>query len=126
VSPGFGSAGALIDMIKADHSGATAEAIEYPACGGQSSCGGVQYGDSARQGTEAVATAVNDFHSRCPDSQIVLVGYSQVCYHVSSLTLQSAHHAILRAATSCTTPSVEEEILEPVSLTRLFLSQPVQ
>ncbi|KAH7232030.1 cutinase-domain-containing protein [Fusarium solani] len=77
VSPGFGSAGALIDMIKADHSGATAEAIEYPACGGQSSCGGVQYGDSARQGTEAVATAVNDFHSRCPDSQIVLVGYSQ-------------------------------------------------
>ncbi|KAJ4317076.1 hypothetical protein N0V84_007529 [Fusarium piperis] len=77
VSPGFGSAGALIDMIKADHSGATAEAIKYPACGGQSSCGGVQYGDSARQGTEAVAKAVNDFHSRCPDSQIVLVGYSQ-------------------------------------------------
>ncbi|KAM0433535.1 hypothetical protein ACHAPT_004415 [Fusarium lateritium] len=77
VSPGFGSAGALIDKIKADHSGATSEAIEYPACGGQSSCGGVQYGDSARQGTEAVSTAVNDFHSRCPDAQIVLVGYSQ-------------------------------------------------
>ncbi|KAM5343700.1 hypothetical protein ACJ41O_012237 [Fusarium nematophilum] len=77
VSPGFGSAGALIDMIIGDHSGATSEAIEYPACGGQSSCGGVQYGDSARQGTEAVATAVNEFHSRCPDTQIVLVGYSQ-------------------------------------------------
>jgi acetylxylan esterase len=77
-SAGFGSAGAFIDMIIAKHSGATSEAIVYPACGGQSSCGSVSYGDSAKQGTSAVATAVNDFHTRCPDSEIVLVGYSQV------------------------------------------------
>lgn len=78
VSPGYGSAGALIDQIKAAHSGATSEAIAYPACGGQSSCGGIAYGDSAKQGTNAVASAVNSFNQQCPSSQIVLVGYSQV------------------------------------------------
>lgn len=77
VSPGYGSAGALVDRIKSAHPGATSEAITYPACGGQSSCGGVQYGDSARQGTAAVASAVNSFNQRCPNTQIVLVGYSQ-------------------------------------------------
>lgn len=78
VGPGYGSAGRLVDMIRAANSGATSEAITYPACGGQSSCGGIQYGDSVRQGTAAVASAVNSFHQRCPNAQIVLVGYSQV------------------------------------------------
>jgi acetylxylan esterase len=78
VSPGYGSAGALVNMIINAHSGATSEAISYPACGGQSSCGGVQYGDSARQGTNAVASAVNSFNQRCPNTKLVLVGYSQV------------------------------------------------
>lgn len=78
VPPGYGSAGAVVDSIKAAFPGATSEAIEYPACGGQSHCGGVAYGDSARQGTNAVAQAVNSFHQRCPNTQLVLVGYSQV------------------------------------------------
>lgn len=77
-SAGFGSAGAMIDMIIADHPNATSEAITYPACGGQSSCGSVSYADSAKAGTSAVATAVNDFNTKCPDTHIVLVGYSQV------------------------------------------------
>lgn len=75
---GYGSTGQFINMIIAAHPGATSEAITYPACGGQSSCGGIAYGDSARQGTAAVASAVNAFHSRCPTTQLVLVGYSQV------------------------------------------------
>lgn len=78
VSPGYGSAGALVQQVQNAYSGATAEAISYPACGGQSSCGGVQYGDSARQGTAAVASAVNSFNQRCPDTKLVLIGYSQV------------------------------------------------
>jgi len=77
VSPGYGSSASVVNAIIAAYPGTTSEAISYPACGGQSSCGGVAYGDSARQGTAAVATAVNNFHSRCPDTKLVLVGYSQ-------------------------------------------------
>jgi acetylxylan esterase len=78
VSPGYGSAGSVVNAILNAFPGATSEAIVYPACGGQSSCGGIAYGDSARQGTAAVASAVNSFHQRCPNTQLVLVGYSQV------------------------------------------------
>ncbi|KAK4119809.1 carbohydrate-binding module family 1 protein [Parathielavia appendiculata] len=77
VPPGYGTAGTVVNLIKQAYPGATSEAINYPACGGQSSCGGVQYGDSARQGTSAVASAVNSFAQRCPNTKIVLVGYSQ-------------------------------------------------
>ncbi|KAJ4007796.1 hypothetical protein NW766_009601 [Fusarium irregulare] len=77
VAPGLGSAGKLIDMIVADHAGATSEAIDYPACGGQASCGNVEYGASAKQGTEAVTKAVNALSERCPDTKIVMIGYSQ-------------------------------------------------
>lgn len=49
----------------------------YPACGGQSSCGGVSYDSSATQGTAAVVSAVNSLNSRCPSTKIVLIGYSQ-------------------------------------------------
>ncbi len=78
VTPGYGSSGALIQMIQSAHPGTTAEAIVYPACGGQDSCGGIQYGESARQGTNAVSAAVNLFHERCPSTRLILVGYSQV------------------------------------------------
>jgi acetylxylan esterase len=74
---GFGSSSTVVDAVKAAHSGATSEAIKYPACGGQSQCGGVQYAASASQGATAVVSAINDFHKQCPDTQIVLVGYSQ-------------------------------------------------
>ena len=78
VSPGYGSAGTLVQQVVSAYSGAQSQAISYPACGGQASCGGVQYNDSARQGTSAVASAVNSFNQRCPNAQIVLIGYSQV------------------------------------------------
>lgn len=77
VSPGFGSSATVVNMVTSKYSGATSEAIDYPACGGQSSCGGVSYADSAKQGVAAVVSAVNSFVEQCPSTQIVLVGYSQ-------------------------------------------------
>ncbi|OCL11611.1 carbohydrate esterase family 5 protein [Glonium stellatum] len=76
-SPGFGSSSTVVNLILQAHSGATSEAISYPACGGQSACGGVSYANSVVQGVQAVATAVNAFNTKCPSTQLVLVGYSQ-------------------------------------------------
>ncbi|TGO10807.1 hypothetical protein BTUL_0125g00210 [Botrytis tulipae] len=74
---GYGTAGVVVNLILAAHSGSTSEAINYPACGGQSSCGGVSYGNSVVAGVAAVAAAVNKFHTQCPSTKLVLVGYSQ-------------------------------------------------
>jgi acetylxylan esterase len=78
VSPGYGTSGPVVNSIVAAYSGATSEAISYPACGGQASCGGVSYASSAVQGVAAVASQVNSFNQRCPNTVLVLVGYSQV------------------------------------------------
>ncbi|KAF4632191.1 hypothetical protein G7Y89_g5936 [Cudoniella acicularis] len=77
VAQGYGTASVVVNLVTGAHSGATAEAIVYPACGGQSSCGGVSYANSVQQGVAAVTKAVNSFNTRCPDTQLVLVGYSQ-------------------------------------------------
>jgi acetylxylan esterase len=74
---GYGTSQGLVNMVKQAYSGATSEAINYPACGGQSQCGGVSYDQSASQGTAAVVSAVTSFNQRCPDTKIVLIGYSQ-------------------------------------------------
>ncbi|RPA82513.1 catalytic core domain of acetyl xylan esterase from Trichoderma Reesei [Ascobolus immersus RN42] len=74
---GYGTAGSVVQRIQRARQGATAEAINYPACGGQSQCGGVSYANSVVAGTRAVAQAVNAFNQRCPQTQLVLVGYSQ-------------------------------------------------
>ncbi len=78
VSPGYGTAGVVVNLILAAYPGSTSEAITYPACGGQSSCGSISYANSVVAGVAAVASQVNAFNTKCPSSQLVLVGYSQV------------------------------------------------
>ena len=78
VSPGYGSASTVVNLILQGYPGSTAEAISYPACGGQASCGGQSYSQSVQAGVTAAANQVNAFNQRCPQSQLVLVGYSQV------------------------------------------------
>ncbi|KAL0945263.1 hypothetical protein HGRIS_000774 [Hohenbuehelia grisea] len=75
--PGYGTAGAVVNSVVSAYSGATSEVINYPACGGQSSCGSVSYANSVVQGVSAVASQVNAFNQRCPNTVLVLVGYSQ-------------------------------------------------
>ncbi|KAM7190072.1 Acetylxylan esterase [Naviculisporaceae sp. PSN 640] len=77
VPQGYGTSQGLVNMVTQAYPGSTKEAIVYPACGGQSNCGGVSYDNSARQGTAAVVKAVTDLNRRCPDTKIVLIGYSQ-------------------------------------------------
>lgn len=80
-SAGYGSSSTVVNSVLSAYSGSTAEAISYPACGGQSSCGSVSYSSSVAQGIAAVASAVNSFNSRCPQTELVIVGYSQVTYN---------------------------------------------
>ncbi|KAF7157655.1 hypothetical protein CNMCM5623_002029 [Aspergillus felis] len=74
---GYGSSSTVVNLILNAYPGSSSEAISYPACGGQSSCGGVSYGNSVVAGINAVTSAVNSFHQRCPNTKLVLVGYSQ-------------------------------------------------
>lgn len=80
VSPGYGSSITVVNGLLSAYSGSTAEAISYPACGGQASCGSVSYSNSVAQGIAAVASAVNTYNTQCPSTKLVLVGYSQVSY----------------------------------------------
>jgi len=77
VPPGFGSSLAIVDSIMSAFPGATSEAINYPACGGQAECGDVSYAQSVIEGVAAVASQVNTFNEQCPNTILVLVGYSQ-------------------------------------------------
>jgi acetylxylan esterase len=77
---GYGTASVVVNLVLNTYPGSTSEAISYPACGGQSSCGGVSYANSVVQGVSAAASAVNSFNTKCPNTQLVLVGYSQVCW----------------------------------------------
>ncbi len=70
--PGYGEAGELVDNIISANSGATSEAIDYPASGDNPS-----YADSRAAGVTAVNSQVSTFASQCPETKIVLVGYSQ-------------------------------------------------
>ncbi|KAE9383119.1 putative acetyl xylan esterase [Gymnopus androsaceus JB14] len=73
----YGTSLAVVNSILAAYPGSTAEAIVYPACGGQASCGDVSYAQSVIDGVAAVASQVNNFNSQCPNTLLVLVGYSQ-------------------------------------------------
>ncbi|KAI1446692.1 carbohydrate esterase family 5 protein [Annulohypoxylon stygium] len=69
--PGFGSASTVVDLVQNANDGATSESIVYPAAGGN------DYASSVSAGVLAVANQTNTFNQMCPDSKIVVVGYSQ-------------------------------------------------
>lgn len=71
---GYGSAGTFVNLILNAHPGATAEAINYPAAGNTNAA----YASSVQAGIQAVTNQINSFASRCPNTQLVYVDYSQV------------------------------------------------
>jgi acetylxylan esterase len=71
VPQGYGSSQAMISLIQGAYPGTGSEAIVYPAAGGNA------YGSSVTAGITAVVNQVQSFANRCPDSKIVMVGYSQ-------------------------------------------------
>lgn len=77
--PGFGSASTVVDLIKQANSGATSESIIYPAAGGN------VYAASVTAGVAAVANQTKTFSQMCPESKIVMVGYSQVSCHTEKV-----------------------------------------
>jgi acetylxylan esterase len=69
--PGFGSAQTLVDLVAKRFPGATSEPIDYPAAGGK------RYGASVADGIAAVVRQTEAFAARCPDSVVIMHGYSQ-------------------------------------------------
>jgi acetylxylan esterase len=71
VPQGFGSSITVVNLILASNPNSSKEEIVYPATGGNT------YASSARAGVQAVTNQVSAFAAQCPDTMIVLVGYSQ-------------------------------------------------
>lgn len=72
--PGYGTAGSVVNSILNAHPGSNAEAINYPASGSNPT-----YAQSVLAGTNAVCSQVSAYARKCPQTKLVLVGYSQVC-----------------------------------------------
>ncbi|KAI6090404.1 carbohydrate esterase family 5 protein [Hypoxylon rubiginosum] len=72
VPQGFGHESVLIEKIQEAYPGATSEAIVYPA-----SPRGDAYPSSVTAGIQAVVDQVTTYATQCPDSSIVMVGYSE-------------------------------------------------
>ena len=70
-APGPGSLRTLVAMIQARNPGADLESINYPALL-------APYDASSSAGTAAVTSQLTSYVNRCPNSKVVLVGYSQV------------------------------------------------
>ena len=71
---GYGSAGTFVNEILNAYPGSTAEAVNYPAAGGTNA----QYASSVQQGTVDVASQISAFNQKCPNTKLVVIGYSQV------------------------------------------------
>ncbi|KAL1861436.1 hypothetical protein VTK73DRAFT_7111 [Phialemonium thermophilum] len=70
--PGFGSSQTLVDLLLRAFPGSTAEAIDYPAAGDDA------YASSVTAGVAAVVRQATRFADACPETILIMHGYSQV------------------------------------------------
>lgn len=88
------------DLLASGHT-IDAEAVQYPAApvplkGGVG--GWLDFLGSVDDGTEAVATQVEEFTERCPDTKVVLAGYSQGAMVIHRNLYDLADHPQVAAA----------------------------
>lgn len=74
VPPGLGTDAKVAKQIlkRIDHSEVVG--LDYPA-----TLTDPDYGESMTEGAENLQKVVTDYHKKCPDGKIALMGYSQVC-----------------------------------------------
>ena len=73
---GPGAVGDLAGLIKSDNPSTDIEAIDYPALLDVNDP--TIYAFSSYMGVSAVMWQVTSYYNRCPNSKLVLLGYSQV------------------------------------------------
>ena len=75
--------GPLVERLKNGINGSDAYAIVYPATGLVKNFPWVQFPDvykkSEQAGVDNLTAHIQEFSTTCPDTPIVLLGYSQVC-----------------------------------------------
>ena len=83
-APGYGILCKVVNQIEALINGSSGEAIVYPAEGikkndhGKIVVNPKKYRNSETWGTINMTTAIKEYTTRCPESRIALLGYSQV------------------------------------------------
>jgi hypothetical protein len=80
--PGFGAMQPLVDKLLADIPDSESVAIEYPAGGiviefGKPVYQPLEYIFSVQNGRDRLSDKLIDFNSACPNTSVVLMGYSQ-------------------------------------------------
>lgn len=115
---GYGTAGQFVNLILKAYSGSTAEAIDYPAQGDSA------YGASVQKGTQNIANQINSFNKKCPNSKLVVVGYSQVSSRTWRAISMDAEDT--RVPKSATMPSAAVAIQTRVSQTPVHCSRLLQ
>ncbi|KAE8415228.1 Alpha/Beta hydrolase protein [Aspergillus pseudocaelatus] len=78
--PGEGRMKELADHIKQQLPSSDSETLQYPAYGDI-----WRYRSSVFTGDKAMLAAINTYTSRCPDSKIVLLGYSQGAHIIGDI-----------------------------------------
>ncbi|UDD65977.1 hypothetical protein AFCA_013138 [Aspergillus flavus] len=78
--PGEGRMKELADHIKQQLPSSDSEALQYPAYGDI-----WRYRSSVFTGDKAMVTAITTYTSRCPDSKIGLLGYSQGAHIIGDI-----------------------------------------
>ena len=83
-APGPGAMASLAALIQAAYPGTDLESINYPAKL-------FPYDDSSAQGTAATTSQLTNYVNACPNSKIVMIGYSQVSHYMEPVELEAEH-----------------------------------